>query len=426
MRLRNLRNTLLYTIAIALSAAPRYWAEPVENVPPFDIPSSQWGTEFAASARATARLGHRFRFGNTEIMPYLGGGYSYDDNIYWNSPEQPTTSDHIFVFAPGILAKIGNNDYSLLADYSHEWHRYAENDQEDFQADRFVLSGVYRAPKTVFTAADAYTKSRRDVLEAGSQLDEQRNVAMADIEHAYSKKSSVALNGMYETVNYEPYVYGDVDYQPINYDELRIGARPYYRAFPKTDIFGEYAIGWVTPDAPSGTDASDATYQEVSVGLRGRLTGKTIGMGSIGYQHRTFESDAIENIDEWVARLGLRTTFSERFRGGIVLAREIDPSISREAYSVQTTRLEPFLSRELWYDDITATLSGVYEIADYYAPSGELEDRNDQFWEVAGFLDWHPGTYVSLGIGYSYSEYTPEPGETAERRKILLRASASY
>ena len=426
MRIRSTRNILGLTVVFVLSAATRQWAEPVENIPPFDTPNSQWGTEFAASARATARLGHRFRIGNTEIMPYIGGGYSYDDNIYWNSAEQPATSDHIFTFAPGILAKIGNNDYSLLADYSHEWHRYSENEQENYQADRFVLSGIYRSPKTIFTLADAYTVTRRDVLEAGAMLDETRNIVLGDIEHAYSQKSSVALNGTYETVDYDPYVYGDVLYQPIDYEEIRVGARPYYRAFAKTDLFGEYAVGWVTPDAPSGTDASDATYQEVSVGFRGRFTGKTTGIGSVGYQHRTFESEEIEDINEWVARLGLRTTFSQRFRGGIVLASEIDPSISREGYSVQTSRVEPFLSRELWYDDLTGTISGAYELADYHAPSGEMEDRQDQFWEVAGILDWHPGSYVSLGVGYSYSEYKPDPGETAERRKILVRASASY
>lgn len=372
---------------------------------------------------SASRLGMNLSYGDFIVRPYVGLRYRKDNNIYWDS--QDTEEDGIFTFAPGVLVRYGDQTkHWIEADYSHEWHVYDDFSEEDYTADIFGLRAHTQGDKTFFTVGDTYAKTRRDNIEAQARLDETRNLAYGDVERVISRKTSLAALASYQTVDYEENQ--ELNINPVDYDELRVGGRGYYRAFTRTDLFLQYVYGIVDlDDDASPDDYGDATYHEVSLGARGQLTGKSTIQGTLGYQHRTFEGD-IEDISDYTAGLGVHSTFSQRFRGGCDLVATINPSVTTPGSSVHSTRIAPFLTRDLFYDTFTGSLGGAYERGYYYNPDGK-EDYEDDYWEVSAQLDWHPLHQVTLGVGYVHQESRGnEVREEIQRDQVFVRMGASY
>ncbi len=357
------------------------------------------------------------------LRPYFGLRYTEDRNVFWDQADKK--SDSIITFAPGLIFRYGRTvDRWVELDYNHEWNWYDDFSGEDYQADHFGVKGNIGTAKSSFFFGDTYNKSRRDDNSSRARLDEEYNIVYGRIKYALSEKTGLGLNSSYTSVDYsteQPNISN-----PIDYTEFQIGPRFYYRVTEKADIYAEYAIGFVeldNNDTPG--DYGDAEYHQISLGVNGDITEKTTTHGKIGYQRRTFEGD-IDTIEQWTAGIGLKSDLSYRFKCGFDLVSGITPSITDAGHSVHTVRVAPYLSRDIYYDYFTATLSGAYERARIYEEDGERDDYND-YWEISALVDWHPLKHMTLGVGYVYQKYENDRNQDdIDREKLYVRLNVSY
>jgi hypothetical protein len=394
---------------------------------------NSWGGAFDASPYGAMDMADKVAVDKLLIKPHFGAWIAYDDNVYFTSDDE--VGDYSLTLAPGVLLLYGNPSHNYVsANYTFEWVQYQDETDLDYEGHHLAADGHYELSKSTLHVSDRYEDTRVDVVEDNSEVERQNNALQARIERYISSKTSAGVDGLYEINNY-------IDDQYIDYDEYRVGGRFYYRVQPKTDVFADYGYGWV--DLDSLPDAlndelqarynrayddgyGDATYQQISVGLRGELGRKTTASGRVGYESREFEDDSIEGIDEWVMGAGLATKFSGRMEGGVELSRRIFPWASIPGNSAVALSVSPYLRRQLYRNRVSGSVSATYESTDYFDPDGEM-DKNDETWTFTGLLDWRLFRNVTLGAGYSYTNYDSTDADSdAERNRYIARAMYNY
>ena len=389
-----------------------------------------WGGAFSSSATEGDRdlVGDVADMGDVAIRPHIGLWGVWDDNVYLDRDGEEVDDFH-YTFSPGVLLTYGDPAHNYMAlNYTYEMVRYDQETAADYDGHHLAGDVHYEAAKTTFHVGDRYTQTRVDDFESSEELEKRINILHGDIERYISSKTSASVNGRYEIHDYEEDLY-------VDYDEYRVGGRFYYRIRPKMDVFIDGGYGWVdldptdmvleTYDTPDGS-YGDAEYQEVSVGVRGKVGRKTEAMGRVGYQHREFDDDGIDDIDDWIMGAGLATRFSSRFTGGIEASRRIYPWTTVPGNSAVATEVTPYIRRQLYGNRVSISGSFTYQQTDYYDPSGE-QDRDDEFYEATAMVDWKPKDNFTVGGGYSYSRNESSAVDyDTERNRIIARAMYNY
>jgi hypothetical protein len=220
---------------------------------------------------------------------------------------------------------------------------------------------------------------------------------------------------------YELYDYTDDAY--LDYSELWFGGRAYHRTLPKVRTFvgGGYGIVNMTDAGVWG----DADYIEVDVGLEGNATAKTTVYTSLGWQNREFKDD-IDSINEWTFLAGVSSRLSNRTYWGLDISRGLQPSSTREGYTRVPFSIMPSVRHVMWKHKLSFSLSGAYEIADYYGHHGE-EPWSDEYWYVTGMIDWHPHDLLTVGVGVTHTELNSDyDDDDYQQNQVYARAMANY
>jgi hypothetical protein len=146
----------------------------------------------------------------------------------------------------------------------------------------------------------------------------------------------------------------------------------------------------------------------------------------VGLENREFKDD-IKTINEWTALVGLSSRLSNRTFWGIDFSRGLTPSSQRAGYTHLSTSVNPSFRHIFWKSRMSISLSGAYEISDYYSPVGE-DDRTDVYWYATAMVDWNPGgELVTLGVGYTYSTQKSDIDEFEyEDNLVFLRGMMNY
>ncbi len=390
-----------------------------------------WGSAYDMSAQVAAELGYSFPVGPFTVRPHFGLWAGYDDNVYLDEEEE--VDDVFITLAPGLMVIYGNPSHNYVSvNYTLELPRYIDEDRANYESHHLSTDLHYESAKHTYHIGDRFMQTEVKDIEIGERVEKTQNVLSADIERMMSSKTSVGIQGLHEIHDYKDDSY-------IDYYEYRVGGRLYYRIRPKTDIFVDAGYGWVDLDPlpddeatadldlPAGYSSSygDAEYQEVSVGVRGKVSGKTVMTGRVGFHRREFDDD-IETIDDWVASLDTLTRFSSRFQGGFEVSRRLFPWLTVPGNTSVSTTLNPYIRYQLWRNRISLSGSVAYSIVEFYDAEGE-QDREDKYWEYVGIVDWKSSKLVTLGIGYAYSEQeSNRSGAESENGRIIARAMFNY
>ena len=395
-----------------------------------------WAATIDTSGAGSGDMGYVWTRGDLSLRPHLGVWGIYDDNIFLDPQGRDEVSDYSYTFAPGLMAMYGNPARNYLsANYRLEEHRYVDHTEANYMAHELAVDGHYSTSKDVVHVADRFSRAQQASFETSERVNSTQNALDGSVERLISSKTSVALEGLYELHDYQ-------ESRLIDYNEYRAGARFYYRAWPKTDLFGDFGYGWVdlqplpeenrrelsqTLNTPISSSRGDARYQEASVGLRGEVGSKTEATGRVGYQHRTFDgADQISDIDDWVAALNLVTRFSSRFLGGLEVSRRIYPWATVPGNSAVATLVNPYVQRQLWRNRVSISGSVGFEQVDYYGPADNT-DRTDRLWTFTTMVDWKPRNFYSFGLGYSYTrDVSSESEHDATSNRVIARAMINY
>jgi len=383
------------------------------------------------------------RAGKFKLRPRVQASVIYDDNVYLEVDE-PVSATYS-VLSPSVMLLFGNEQHNYCyVDYSIDIPVLAEELREDIRSQSATAFVRYERPKSQVNAWHRYRDIRGMDTVLGARISKQEHVSFGGIEHRVGSKTSLGLNGTYEIHDFEDMSYTD-------FMQYEVAGRMYWHARARTDFFGQLGHGWVDIDGQE-QEFGDARYAEASVGVRGRLRPKLSAVGRVGYQHRYFDSEEINDIDHWTSAIDFDGRLFRHVRAGLGLWTSIRPAVNAAGHSVIETRIEPGLSRRLWSDRLIGSVNFALGRVDYRGPADVEPDPSEDVEEeepvvydgrldyYAGFtalLDWWWTRYSSVGVGYSRMESRSnregdfedeviegDPSYTGER--WLLRASFNF
>ena len=349
------------------------------------------------------------------FRPHVGMSVGYDDNVYLKPDNE--IDDTYWSVAPGIMLIYGQEDDDYLSlNYEYEITKYTDEDVLDYDS-HLLSAGVRLTPGLLDVhLSDQYTDSIDVNPETAKRTAREQNSEMLTISRFVSKKTTVVAEQRYDINNYKDDLY-------LDYDELWFGGWLYHRTFPKVSTFVGAGYGIVNM-----TDAGvwgDSDYFDCAFGAQGRVTAKTTVHARLGWEDREFEDD-IDSIQDWTCLIGVSSRFSNRTYWGVDVSRSLNPSSSRAGYTRIPTVIMPSIRHILWKDSLSVSVSGAYELADYYGHHGEAQ-RDDKYWYITGVLDWHPQNLLTVGAGFTHAEQTSDIDEDEySDNRMFFRAMLNY
>lgn len=233
-----------------------------------------------------------------------------------------------------------------------------------------------------------YQKIDGPNIQVGGRVRSHDNVTHLSAEYRLSSKTSLGAG-------YDQYLH---DYELpwlIDSREYAQYAAFYYHMTPKLDVFCRLGLGWVDVD-----DGNDATYEQVEIGVRGKLTSKITGTAQVGYQHRSF-SQNYGDINAIVASADLQAQLTRRTALDLAVLRSVNPSPSVYQNSYEATRVEARLTHTLPRKKIGLWIGGAYEV-DEYENLISGTDREDDFCEFSAGATYDITKNFQMSLEYLF------------------------
>lgn len=325
--------------------------------------------------------------GPVDLHPHLDFVAGYDDNVFLRRDGQQ--GDFSFVTSPGLQLVYGQSDRNFIAlDYTAGFERFVRLTSQDANNQFVRLNGHFELHQLTLGVSHRFQDIKGPNTQIGARVRSLDNITNLDVEYRLSSKTSVGLGygqylhdynlaGLYDSREYVPH------------------ATLFYHITPKTDLFLQFAYGWVVVD-----QSPSATYQEVNVGLRGKITKKITGTARFGYQHRCFDH-TYGDINAFVAGLDLEAALTRRAALAFSFTRSVNPSPSLVGNSYEATRVEGKLTHRFPRKKVAVWIGGAYENDDYKQPVG-LTDRSDDFFEASAGVTWDVTKWMQVGAEYLF------------------------
>ncbi len=229
----------------------------------------------------------------------------YDDNIFLTPNSKK--SDYITEVNPQIFMDLPfgiDERHAFQVLYDAKLGSYSNYTNQNYQ-DQAVTSLLnIKLPFGYFAIRDFFNKtSDRAGTEFTNLIRRTDNQADALL--------GIEFNKLANEFNYTHYSrhFNSRDYENYNYSEDIGTSTTYYQLFPKTKALFEYNYGVIdyTKD-----NSRDGYFNQYRFGLKGDLTGKTIGIVKVGYQDRKYKTGEKKEFNHFVSEIGLMSQLSDR------------------------------------------------------------------------------------------------------------------
>ena len=357
------------------------------------------------------------------LVPRVTLTASREDNLFMSSERQSAT---VIYLIPGATLIWGRPEANhLFADAGAIIPLEDSSGQLEEEPSLLLsLGGVYQTGKSQVGAQAAYRRLENVDTLVGARIVKQDYIANVVVDHHTSAKSTVGALGSFERHDFEAAEF-------VDYDRIYGAARLYHELTPLSQVFVQGGIG--RDDLDSGPGGyGDADFYDISLGLRGKLSPKSSASGRVGYQWRTHDDDALEDVEHWIASLYAETnpfgftTFSTE------LFADIRPAIHSVGSSAIDQRWTGSVSRRLFVDRLRGQGSVYVGRIDYRSPRDEprlqepdyslvYDRRRDEYWGFTLGLDWWIRRNFSCGLAYAYIE-----NEAARDADEEVRRAGSY
>lgn len=329
----------------------------------------------------------KLHVGPVDLHPHLDFVASYDDNVLLQR-DNPL-DDFCFTTSPGLQFLYGQSEHNFIAlDYTASFERFVRLTGQDANNQFVKLNGQFEFHQLTLGVSHLFQDIKGPNTQIGARVQSLDNITHLDLEYRLSSKTSLGvgygqylhdydLAGLYDSREYTPY------------------ATLFYHMTPKSDLFCRFAYGWVSVDGGPG-----ATYQEVDIGIRGKLTKKISGSARVGYQHRSFD-DEMNDVNSFVAAVDLEALLTRRMTLRLGVSRSINPSPSVMGNSYEATQVDCKLTYRFPRQKVGLWIGGTYERDDYENPVGGI-DRVDDFYELSVGMTWDATKWMQLGAEYLF------------------------
>lgn len=348
--------------------------------------------------------------GKMEIKPFLTPGWSYDSNYYKSATGERGVST--YSIKPGIIVGYETPKSRLSLNASLDFLRY--NDEDD------VPAGEVSAEENDFTAQNLRFNAESQLFDRLSiGLNESymktREPGNVDIYNNATERSKYSMNRLSPKLVYtfgEKFkLYSVYTNQIVDFDkavledssENRGKFDLYYNLNKRLSFDLDYQLWAMDYDRST----SDYTSNQIMLNLTRTYKNFSIKGGG-GYHERSFDDDAMDNINTftWKVTLNGRSGSSEdametdptsdsRSRMELSLSQNLN-DLGREDEYYTATRLDAMFSH-LFMEKLDASIKGYLQNSDY-----EESNREDDTWNLAAALKYVMKEWVTLGCESGY------------------------
>ncbi len=321
----------------------------------------------------------------------------YDSNIFLTP--NSTRSDFISELNPQVFMDLPfgideRHNFQVL--YDARLGSYADHTNQNYQDQELTGLLNFKLPFGYFALRNFLNKtSDRAGTEFTSLIRRTENQADALFGIEFNK-----LANEFDYTHYTRH-FNSRDYINYNYREDVGTSTTYYQLFPKTKALFEYNYGKIdyTTD-----NSRDGYFNQYRVGLKGDLTGKTIGIVKLGYQDREYKTGERQAFNHFVAELGLISQLSERTK---VTCKFLD-TVMESTYENNnyynnnslTVQLDQGIIGNLSLNALFGVDRNLYPEAGITVP----EKRKDTILTTGFGLEYQVKDWVKAGLNYQYRE----------------------
>jgi hypothetical protein len=351
------------------------------------------------------------------FIPRVTLAATKDDNYFMTQDNQESGTSIDLI--PGALLMYGRPDHNHLYVDAGVAIPVAQSGAADKQNAYFVTAGGVKATgmSEVYGRVGHRRMENEDVV-IGERIVEEDYTGDVGVEHRISTKSSLGANGQVELHDY-----GSDEY--LNYNRYYGAGRFYHRMTEKSEWFLQAGAGMDDLDEELAGVYSDATFYDLSVGMRGKPSPKTAVSGRVGYRWRTFDDTSISDVSGWIANIGAEATPFGFSRFYTELLSDIRPDITKAGDSVIDKRWTTGVNRRLFTERLRGDASVLFGNVEEYGPNSSSDY---DYWGYALWLDYWTRWNLSFGAGYSYTEKLSSSGSSSayEAGQFMLRMSWNY
>ena len=335
--------------------------------------------------------------GQAKFKAALTTSEKFDDNIFLTSNSK--RSDYINEINPQIFMDLPfgideRHNFQLL--YDAKLGSYLYYPSQNYQDQELTGLLNFKLPFGYFAIRNFFNKtSDRAGTEFTGLIRRTDNQADALF--------GIEFNKLANEFNYTHYTrhFNSNVYEAYNYSEDVGTSTTYYQLFPKTKALFEYNYGVINYTTDS---TRDGYFNQYRFGLKGNLTGKTIGIVKVGYQDRAYKTSGERDYSNFVAEAGLISQITDRTKLTLrFLDTAVESTYDNNNYynnNSLTIELNQGLAGHLTLNALVGVDRNLYpEVGTIVA-----KKRRDTILTGGLGLEYQAKDWVKAGINYQYRE----------------------
>jgi len=337
------------------------------------------------------------KVGQASFKAALGASERFDDNIFL-APNNKK-SDYINEVNPQLFMDLPfgideRHNFQVL--YNAKLGSYLYHPNQNYQDQELTGLLNFKLPFGYFAIRDFFNKtSDRAGTEFTNLIRRTDNQADALF--------GIEFNKLANEFNYTHFTrhFNSLDYEGYNYREDVGTSTTYYQLFPKTKTLFEYNYGKIdyTTD-----NSRDGYFNQYRLGLKGNLTGKTIGVVKAGYQDRKYKTSGEKDWDHFVAEVGLMSQISDRTKLTATFMDTAIESVYENNNYYNNNSLNIQLDQALAGNFSLNALFGVDRNLYPEVGTTVAKKRKDTILTGGIGLEYQAKDWVKAGLNYQYRE----------------------
>lgn len=352
------------------------------------------------------------KIGQAQLKQMFSFGGRYDSNVFLTPSDEK--EDYINVLNPAFLLDLpfglgGRHLIQVL--YNAEIGLYSDYRKQDYVNQDVGVNFDFKLPFGYLNARNIFSRtSDRSGTEFTSQVKRKENQSDVAL--------GVEINRLAYELAYEHFIesYLDPIYDNLGYQEDVYTLTGYYQAFPKTQALLEYKYGVV--DYPDD-NTRNGKYNQLRLGLKGQLTGKTVGIVKAGYQAREYDIAGRSGYNGFVAEAGITTKFSERTELTTKFIRVAEESIYAPNNYYDNNSLSFDLTQQIYSRlKLIASLQAECHLYPEVTPVVNKK-RRDTILTSSLTLEYAIKDWWKAKLGYEYKKDNSNIGTSDYKRNLV-------
>jgi hypothetical protein len=352
---------------------------------------------------------------NWSLLPRITLEATREDNYFLDEDQTAATTVNVI---PGAMLIYGRPEHNhVYSDFGVVLPVYQSDEAVRSDPSYMVTAGgVYKTGRSQVHGRVGHRRTESSNTLVGERIVADDYTADLAVERRVSTKTSLGVNGTFEDHAYDHDSY-------VDYQRYYAAGRAYHQLTEKSEWFTQAGVGFDDQERERLGVHGDATFFDLSAGVRGKPAPKSAAYGRLGYRWREYDDETIDGVEGIVANVGAETSPFGLSTFSVELLSDLRPDITGAGDSTLDRRVVFGVKRRLFSERLRGDASLLFGEAEYNGPDGSTQD---DYWGYRVALDWWTRWEASVGLAYTYTER--ESAERADYESGLwtLRMSWNY